>query len=96
MFFPSSMNPCSKKALTVEEILFNYCLSRNRCVIGNVFGIWINRFRIFAGRASFKSSRPDVFCKKGVLRNFAKFTGKHLCQSVSILIKLQALGLQLY
>ena len=25
---------------------------------------------------------PDVFCKKGVLRNFAKFTGKHLCQSL--------------
>ena len=24
------------------------------------------------------SSRPEVFCKKGVLRNFAKFTGKHL------------------
>ena len=22
------------------------------------------------------------FCKKGVLRNFAKFTGKPLCQSV--------------
>ena len=30
---------------------------------------------------SFRSSRPDVFCKQGVLRNFAKFTGKHLCQS---------------
>ena len=28
------------------------------------------------------SSRPDVFCQKGVLRNFAKFTGKHLCQSL--------------
>ena len=28
-----------------------------------------------------KSSRPEVFCEKGVLRNFAKFTGKHLCQS---------------
>ena len=27
------------------------------------------------------SSRPEVFCKNGVLRNFAKFTGKHLCQS---------------
>ena len=27
-----------------------------------------------------RSSRPDVFCKKGVLRNFAKFTGKHLYQ----------------
>ena len=25
-----------------------------------------------------RSSRPEVFLKKGVLRNFAKFTGKHL------------------
>ena len=25
---------------------------------------------------------PVVFCKKGVLRNFAKFTGKNLCQSL--------------
>ena len=24
---------------------------------------------------------PQVFCKKGVLRDFAKFTGKHLCYS---------------
>ena len=30
----------------------------------------------------FRSSRLEVFCKKGVLRNFAKFTGKHLCQSL--------------
>ena len=30
----------------------------------------------------FRSSRPDVFCKKGVLRNFVKFIGKHLCQSL--------------
>ena len=30
----------------------------------------------------FRSSRPEVFCKKGVLRNFAKFTGKHLRQSL--------------
>ena len=30
----------------------------------------------------FRSSRPEVFCKKGVLRNFAKFTGKHLCHSL--------------
>ena len=29
-----------------------------------------------------RSSRPEVFCKKSVLRNFAKFTGKHLCQSL--------------
>ena len=30
----------------------------------------------------YKSSRPEVFCKKGVPRNFAKFTGKHLCHSL--------------
>ena len=29
----------------------------------------------------YKSSRPGVFCKKVVLRNFVKFTVKHLCQS---------------
>ena len=28
------------------------------------------------------SSCPEVFSKKGVLRNFTKFTGKHLCQSL--------------
>ena len=25
---------------------------------------------------------PGVFCKKGVLRNCVKFTGKQLCQSI--------------
>ena len=30
----------------------------------------------------FRSSCPEVFYKKGVLRNFAKFIGKHLCQSL--------------
>ena len=34
-------------------------------------------------RISARSSRPEVFCEKGVLRNFTKFTGKHLCQSLS-------------
>ena len=29
-----------------------------------------------------RSSRPDVFFKKGVLKNFTKLTGKHLCQSL--------------
>ena len=29
-----------------------------------------------------RSSLLEVFCKKGVLRNFAKFTRKHLCQSL--------------
>ena len=31
---------------------------------------------------SFRSSHRRCSVKKGVLRNFAKFTGKHLCQSL--------------
>ena len=30
----------------------------------------------------YKAVVQKVFCKKGVLRNFAKFTGKHLCYSL--------------
>ena len=29
-----------------------------------------------------RNSRPKVFCKEGALKNFAKFTGKHLCWSL--------------
>ena len=32
-----------------------------------------------------RSSRPDVFCEKGVLKNFAKFTGK-LSRNLAILL----------
>ena len=29
-----------------------------------------------------RSSCPEGYCKKGLLKNFAKLTGKHLCQRV--------------
>ena len=39
----------------------------------------------------FRSSRrPEVFCKKSVLQNFAKFAGKYLCRS--LFFELQASG----
>ena len=41
----------------------------------------------------FRSTSPEVFCKKGVLRNLAKFTGKHLCQR---LFFNKAAGLKLF
>ena len=43
---------------------------------------------------SLRSSRLEVSCTKGVLRNFAKFTGKHLCQSI-FFNKIAGLGLQI-
>ena len=30
-------------------------------------------------RKLYRSSQLEVFCKNGVFKNFAKFTGKHLC-----------------
>ena len=38
--------------------------------------------------SQFTSSRPEAFCKKSVLRNFAKFSGKHLCQSLFLIKRL--------
>ena len=32
--------------------------------------------------SSHRKQPPDVFCKKGVLKDFTKFTGKHLFQSL--------------
>ena len=45
--------------------------------------------------ATVRSSHRGCSVRKGVLRNFAKFTGKHLCQSL-FLIKMQDWDLQLY
>ena len=36
---------------------------------------------VFAAFALDKSSHSEVFCKKCVLKNFVKFTGKHLCEN---------------
>ena len=30
----------------------------------------------------YRNSRPKKFCKKGAVKNFANFTGKHLCLSL--------------
>ena len=44
-----------------------------------------------AGSSFYRSSLPEVFYKKGVLRNFAKIT-ENTCARVSFLIELQAWG----
>ena len=63
---------------------------QHRTLLNNFLGflqkLQINYFLNFFLEGCFKlltirSSCPEVFCKKGVLRYFAKFTGKHLHQS---------------
>ena len=51
-----------------QSNLFTYYLfPMNKCDI-----------HFFYRNTLYRSSRPEVFCKKVVLRNFTKFTGKHL------------------
>ena len=44
-------------------------------------------------RMALRSSCPDVFCEKGVLRKIPKLTGKHLCQTLCVN---KVAGLQLH
>ena len=41
----------------------------------------MNRLKVW-GIHKRRSSYPELFCKKGVLKNLAKFTGKQLCRSL--------------
>ena len=49
----------------------------------------VNSFCEYRFFGSFHSSiRPDMFYKFGLLKNFGKLAGKHLCRSFFFLIKL--------
>ena len=65
--------------ITSTNIYFNvtHVLYQNSAYI--LFLLRVNTFGVKI-RSVFRSSRSEVFCKKCVLINFAKFTGKHLCQ----------------
>ena len=56
----------------ISNVIKNW--SRVKCLIKPYFSSPVFSIHI--------SSRPEVFCKKGVFRNFAKFTGKELRQSL--------------
>ena len=58
-----------------------------RCIVVNFVIIFRKTFLLKTlGQIMHRSSRPDVFCKKSVLRSFAKFLGKYLSR-VSFLLK---------
>ena len=45
-------------------------------------GIVLQRGWLLRILSNTTSSRPEVFFEKSILRNFAKFTGKHPCQGL--------------
>ena len=78
-----------------RKLLYKQCKCNIR-IFPQRLKIWVNHSNnefkeMFLSSCTYKtdktswkhrSSRPVVFCKKGVIRNFAQFTGKHLCQSL--------------
>ena len=67
---------------------FSWILTLNRCLPVSLFNRQVPVFM-------FRSGHKRCFMKKPVFKNFAMFTGKHLCWSL-FLIKWQARDLQIY
>ena len=65
-----------EQAIVLPELPFKI-LSRENFYDGHLLPFFV---KLEITRWKYRSSRPEVFCKKGVIRNFAKFPGKHLCQ----------------
>ena len=57
------------------ELKRNYALSKK-------IGLAVMVQEVGCLKGNKQKQPPEVFCKKGVLKNFAKFKGKHLCQSL--------------
>ena len=79
-----------KQYITSSFLCANALFSEDRW--GLLSFLWGNR--VLYSHVDCRSSLSEMFYKKVVLKNFAKFTGKHLCQSL-FLKKLQAIGLSL-
>ena len=72
----------------LNELLFAYQGSfiRSPSVLGVcTFFLWI-----YIKIGLYRSSHRRCSVREGVLRNFTKFTGKHMCQSLFFLLKFQA------
>ena len=103
-----NLKACAFKSLIVlllcYNILFYFDLYSslavtNRLCIYILLNINIEKLKIKAGIAKLSHLLSEAVVrrysvKKGVLRNFTKFTGKHLCQSL-FFNKAASLGLQL-
>ena len=89
---------CHNSITAVQLLNLPFSSSLWKSIFGNYLaiefhGFWTNwnieipevRFTLIYG-----SSRSQMLIKIGVIKNFAKFTGKHLCWD-TFLIKLQAL-----
>ena len=75
VYFSENVFHWSKFKARLHEIflsrIFDLLLINSRYLVFQVWEVVVQR-----------SSRPEVFCTKDVLKYFTKLTGKHLCQSL--------------
>ena len=71
-----------------DSLVYRFSISDNEMYFKKDLGIYLSEIMklnlsyIIINRQRYRSNRPELFYKKGVLRNFAKFTRKHPCQSL--------------
>ena len=71
-----------------QSLFYNWVSWELTKLINRGGQMWIFFVTFYPSWGWRRSSRRAVVCREGVLKNFAKFTGKHLCQNL-FLIKLQ-------
>ncbi|XP_077146295.1 uncharacterized protein LOC143807995 isoform X1 [Ranitomeya variabilis] len=70
---PHLLKSFAQRTLTAERRIYNYRLSRARCVVENAFGIMANRFRVFHTAINLKLPSIDlVVLACCVLHNFLR------------------------
>ena len=78
--------------ISKDSVKYSKCLNESFSPSGYTFRTNDDHI-LFYKKTKCRSSHRRCSVRKGVLRNFAKFTGKHLCQS---LFFNKVAGLQLY
>ena len=67
-----------------QNVINNWLQNLFSCLDESAIYQWFchNHSKTFLITSSSRNRRAEVFCEKDVLKNFAKFTGKQLCQSL--------------
>ena len=76
-----SQKPTGLSDWTYDNYIF-LLISQLLCMLNVLNMFWwdfnLSLTNVQASVFTDRSSRPEVFCKKGTLKTFAKFTGKHM------------------
>ena len=72
------VNFFSSSGTGVERVKIHIC----RVITIESCSAVVNRSLLLSSKIPVTRSRADIFCKKGVPKNFAKFTGKHLSKNL--------------